>query len=86
VELSFSPDIDARLSCALVLLLGLLSAFRQVPQRLRKFKGARFVSQTWIFCLLRSGSCSPLLTLGSLSVVQDTSMFLPVSTWLKDVP
>jgi hypothetical protein len=48
VDLSFSPDVDARICYLIVLLCALFAAYRQVDRRLATFPGSWTESPTWL--------------------------------------
>ena len=48
MDLSFSPDVDARICYLLVLLCALIAAYRQVDRRLATFPGSWTESPTWL--------------------------------------
>jgi hypothetical protein len=48
VDLSFSPDVDARICYLLVLLCALIAAYRQVDRRLATFPGSWTETPTWL--------------------------------------
>ena len=48
MDLSFSPDVDARVCYLLVLLCALIAAYRQVDRRLATFPGSWTESPTWL--------------------------------------
>lgn len=76
MELSFSPDIDARYCYSIVFLLGMFTAFRLVNARVEAFSGAWSVPRTWLVWLVFFPV--PLLLFwlfDRLSVLNDTSVF-----------
>ncbi|HSB67862.1 MAG TPA: hypothetical protein VLT62_00820 [Candidatus Methylomirabilis sp.] len=48
MDLSFSPDVDARVCYLIVLLCALLAAYRQVDRRLATYPGSWTESPTWL--------------------------------------
>jgi len=48
MDLSFSPDVDARICYLIVLVCALLAAYRQVDRRLETFPGSWTESPTWL--------------------------------------
>lgn len=76
MELSFSPDLDARICYAIVFLAGLVTAAWQVGRRVGKFPGAWSVLRTWLLYLAFVPVPVGLFwLLDRLSVLHDTSLF-----------
>jgi hypothetical protein len=52
MDLSFSPDVDARVCYLLILLCALIAAYRQVDRRLATFPGSWTETPTWLLYVI----------------------------------